>query len=106
VSDGEEAVDLDVAAEGRTSGCCSPPGGRPRSTRPSSGSPTPPTTPSPSAPATPGCSREDGGDFEILDDLPFEPGRAYHAVLADTDEGRWLSVKGAPRRSSTAATTG
>jgi cation-transporting P-type ATPase I len=43
-----------------------------------------------------GVTRQDGGAFEILDDLPFEPGRAYHAVLADTDEGRWLSVKGAP----------
>jgi cation-transporting P-type ATPase I len=43
-----------------------------------------------------GVRREDGGGFAILDDLPFEPGRAYHAVLADVDEGRWLSVKGAP----------
>jgi cation-transporting P-type ATPase I len=43
-----------------------------------------------------GVRRQDGGEFEILDDLPFEPGRTYHAVLADTDDGRWLSVKGAP----------
>jgi cation-transporting ATPase I len=43
-----------------------------------------------------GVTRQDGGSFEILDDLPFEPGRAYHAVLADVDDGRWLSVKGAP----------
>jgi cation-transporting P-type ATPase I len=43
-----------------------------------------------------GVRRQDGGQFAILDDLPFEPGRSYHAVLADTDEGRWLSVKGAP----------
>ena len=43
-----------------------------------------------------GVRRQFGGQFTVLDDLPFEPGRSFHAVLADTDEGRWLSVKGAP----------
>jgi cation-transporting P-type ATPase I len=43
-----------------------------------------------------GVRRQDGGQFAVLDDLPFEPGRSFHAVLADTDEGRWLSAKGAP----------
>lgn len=28
--------------------------------------------------------------------LPFEPGRAYHAVLGRAGNGQWLSVKGAP----------
>jgi cation-transporting P-type ATPase I len=45
-----------------------------------------------------GVQREDGGEFELLDDLPFEPGRSYHAVLADTEDGRWLSVKGSPEQ--------
>lgn len=45
-----------------------------------------------------GVRRQDGGQFEVLDDLPFEPGRSYHAVLADTAEGRWLSVKGSPEQ--------
>jgi cation-transporting P-type ATPase I len=43
-----------------------------------------------------GIQRQDGGEFDLVDDLPFEPGRSYHAVLAGTDGGRWLSVKGAP----------
>lgn len=43
-----------------------------------------------------GVEREAGGTFDILDDLPFEPGRSYHAVLADTPDGRLLAVKGAP----------
>jgi cation-transporting P-type ATPase I len=43
-----------------------------------------------------GVRRSDGGDFELVDDLPFEPGRSYHAVLASTDAGQLLSVKGAP----------
>jgi cation-transporting ATPase I len=43
-----------------------------------------------------GVEREAGGVFDILDDLPFEPGRSYHAVLADTPDGRLLAVKGAP----------
>jgi cation-transporting P-type ATPase I len=43
-----------------------------------------------------GVRRADGGDFDVVDDLPFEPGRSYHAVLAATEEGCWLSVKGAP----------
>jgi cation-transporting P-type ATPase I len=36
------------------------------------------------------------GRFEVLDDMPFAPRRSYHAVLAGTDDGRWLSAKGAP----------
>jgi cation-transporting P-type ATPase I len=43
-----------------------------------------------------GIQREAGGSFEILDDVPFEPGRSFHAVLAEVDEGRVLAVKGAP----------
>ncbi len=31
-----------------------------------------------------------------LHELPFEPGRGYHAALGATGEGLWLSVKGAP----------
>lgn len=53
---------------------------------------------------TVGVSRGSGGAFAVLDDLPFEPGRSYHAVLADTEEGRLIALKGAPeevlRRSS------
>jgi cation-transporting P-type ATPase I len=45
-----------------------------------------------------GGSPRDGGNgrFEVLDDMPFAPGRSYHAVLAGTEQGRWLSAKGAP----------
>ncbi|MBW3579002.1 MAG: HAD-IC family P-type ATPase [Actinobacteria bacterium] len=43
-----------------------------------------------------GVRREDGGEFEVLDDVPFEPGRSFHAVLAGTEGHRVLAVKGAP----------
>jgi cation-transporting P-type ATPase I len=43
-----------------------------------------------------GIRREGTGGFEHLDVLPFEPGRSYHAVLAETHRGRVLVVKGAP----------
>lgn len=45
-----------------------------------------------------GVHREVDGEFEVVDDLPFEPGRGYHAVLADTPEGRLVCVKGAPEQ--------
>ena len=34
--------------------------------------------------------------WKKISSLPFEPGRGYHAVTADTKAGRRLSVKGAP----------
>ncbi|WP_345439439.1 cation-translocating P-type ATPase [Actinoallomurus vinaceus] len=34
--------------------------------------------------------------WERVDELPFEPGRGYHAVLGRTDGRQLLSVKGAP----------
>jgi cation-transporting ATPase I len=34
--------------------------------------------------------------WERVEELPFEPGRGYHAVLGRTPEGQILSVKGAP----------
>ncbi|MEZ0076409.1 HAD-IC family P-type ATPase [Planotetraspora sp. GP83] len=34
--------------------------------------------------------------WERVDELPFEPGRGYHAVLGRTESGHLLSVKGAP----------
>ncbi|WP_424529510.1 HAD-IC family P-type ATPase [Sphaerisporangium viridialbum] len=34
--------------------------------------------------------------WERVDELPFEPGRGYHAVLGRTEQGHLLSVKGAP----------
>ncbi|MCT9934834.1 cation-translocating P-type ATPase [Planotetraspora sp. A-T 1434] len=40
---------------------------------------------------------EEGLDtWERVDELPFEPGRGYHAVLGRTESGHLLSVKGAP----------
>ncbi|KWX10982.1 hypothetical protein TR74_00415, partial [Carbonactinospora thermoautotrophica] len=41
-------------------------------------------------------SDEDLGGWERVAELPFEPGRGYHAVLGRTSEGQRLSVKGAP----------
>ncbi|WP_240777722.1 cation-translocating P-type ATPase [Nonomuraea basaltis] len=35
-------------------------------------------------------------DWQRVDELPFEPGRGYHAVLGLTESGHLLSVKGAP----------
>lgn len=34
--------------------------------------------------------------WERVDEMPFEPGRSYHAVLGRTEQGHLLSVKGAP----------
>ncbi|GAA0383368.1 cation-translocating P-type ATPase [Microbispora corallina] len=34
--------------------------------------------------------------WERVDEMPFEPGRGYHAVLGHTEQGQLLSVKGAP----------
>ncbi|MEU8271361.1 HAD-IC family P-type ATPase [Sphaerisporangium sp. NPDC049002] len=34
--------------------------------------------------------------WERVDEMPFEPGRGYHAVLGRTERGHLLSVKGAP----------
>lgn len=34
--------------------------------------------------------------WQRLHEMPFEPGRGYHAVLGSTSAGLWLSVKGAP----------
>ncbi|MFC7328876.1 HAD-IC family P-type ATPase [Marinactinospora rubrisoli] len=39
---------------------------------------------------------EDVGEWERVDELPFEPSRGYHAVLGQTPAGQLLSVKGAP----------
>jgi cation-transporting ATPase I len=36
------------------------------------------------------------GSWNRVDELPFEPGRGYHAVLGGTPGGQVLSVKGAP----------
>ncbi|RCV55499.1 cation-translocating P-type ATPase [Marinitenerispora sediminis] len=36
------------------------------------------------------------GEWERVDELPFEPSRGYHAVLGQAPEGQLLSVKGAP----------
>ncbi len=36
------------------------------------------------------------GSWKRVDELPFEPGRGYHAVLGKAQDSQWLSVKGAP----------
>ncbi|MGH4008329.1 MAG: HAD-IC family P-type ATPase [Pseudonocardiaceae bacterium] len=38
----------------------------------------------------------DARNWQRVDELPFEPGRSYHAVLGRFDGGPLLSVKGAP----------
>lgn len=43
-----------------------------------------------------GVHRQANGGFDVLDDLPFEPGRSFHAVLAGTADGRRVATKGAP----------
>ncbi|GAA4575891.1 cation-translocating P-type ATPase [Planotetraspora kaengkrachanensis] len=43
--------------------------------------------------------------WERVDELPFEPGRGYHAVLGRTESGHLLSVKGAPEIVLTHCTT-
>lgn len=35
-------------------------------------------------------------EWRRLHELPFEPGRGYHAVLGAGSDGLWVSVKGAP----------
>ncbi|GAA0408304.1 putative cation-transporting ATPase I [Acrocarpospora corrugata] len=45
-----------------------------------------------------GAARADvgTGDWRLVDELPFEPGRGYHAALGQAPGGQLLSVKGAP----------
>jgi cation-transporting ATPase I len=44
-----------------------------------------------------GLAPDDGADsWERVDELPFEPGRGYHAVLGRGEPGQQLIVKGAP----------
>ncbi|MBO4273132.1 HAD-IC family P-type ATPase, partial [Microbispora triticiradicis] len=43
--------------------------------------------------------------WERVDEMPFEPGRGYHAVLGRTENGHLLSVKGAPEVVLTHCTT-
>ncbi|MEU8378940.1 HAD-IC family P-type ATPase [Streptosporangium sp. NPDC048865] len=43
-----------------------------------------------------GVTERGSGSWERVDELPFEPGRGYHAVLGRGDSGPLLSVKGAP----------
>jgi cation-transporting P-type ATPase I len=44
-----------------------------------------------------GLTTADGlGSWKRVDELPFEPGRGYHAVLGRAPGGQVLSVKGAP----------
>ncbi|WP_283135030.1 cation-translocating P-type ATPase [Rhizohabitans arisaemae] len=38
----------------------------------------------------------DTGAWHLIDGLPFEPGRGYHATLGRVPDGQRLSVKGAP----------
>nr|WP_240940628.1 cation-transporting P-type ATPase [Planosporangium flavigriseum] len=50
-----------------------------------------------SAAASVGVSPEDGvRSWRVIDDVPFEPARGYHATLGAIPRGRLLSVKGAP----------
>lgn len=39
---------------------------------------------------------EEAPGWERMDELPFEPGRGYHAVLGRTPDGLRITVKGAP----------
>jgi cation-transporting P-type ATPase I len=44
-----------------------------------------------------GVTPEEGLEtWERVDEMPFEPGRGYHAVLGRAEHGHLLSVKGAP----------
>ncbi|HEV7898462.1 MAG TPA: HAD-IC family P-type ATPase [Planosporangium sp.] len=44
-----------------------------------------------------GVKPEDGvGRWRVVDDLPFEPARGYHAALGATPRGALLCLKGAP----------
>jgi cation-transporting ATPase I len=40
--------------------------------------------------------RAEFGDWQRVSELPFEPGRGFHATLGDTADGRIVAVKGAP----------
>ncbi|WFE28634.1 HAD-IC family P-type ATPase [Solwaraspora sp. WMMD791] len=40
--------------------------------------------------------REGADGWELLAELPFEPGRGFHAVLGSCPDGATISVKGAP----------
>jgi cation-transporting ATPase I len=97
VSDGRTAVDLDgdEVDEAHTGVLL---GARRATPIDPDGGPLPHPTDQAVAEATGHVGRGNGdpAGFRVRDDLPFEPGRAYHAVLADTVEGRWLTVKGAP----------
>lgn len=42
------------------------------------------------------CASEECTGWERMSELPFEAGRSYHAVLANTSFGALLGVKGAP----------
>jgi cation-transporting ATPase I len=49
------------------------------------------------AASTIGITAEHGlGGWQMLDELPFESSRGYHAALGATPDGRLLCVKGAP----------
>jgi cation-transporting ATPase I len=53
-----------------------------------------------------GVTPEEGlNTWKRVDELPFEPGRGYHAVLGLTESGHLLSVKGAPEIVLTHCTT-
>jgi cation-transporting ATPase I len=44
-----------------------------------------------------GVSAQTGFDhWERMDEMPFEPGRGFHAVLGNTDGGLVINIKGAP----------
>ncbi|WP_433605292.1 HAD-IC family P-type ATPase [Dactylosporangium sp. CA-139114] len=47
----------------------------------------------PVAGLTPG---EGVGGWRVVDDVPFEPARGYHATIGETGRGHLLAVKGAP----------
>ncbi|SDK49013.1 HAD-IC family P-type ATPase [Nonomuraea jiangxiensis] len=51
---------------------------------------------------TPGDGLE---KWQRVDELPFEPGRGYHAVLGRCETGQMLSVKGAPEIVLTSSTS-
>jgi cation-transporting ATPase I len=47
--------------------------------------------------ATSGVAPSEGvGAWRVVEDLPFEPARGYHATLGATPDGQLLCVKGAP----------
>jgi cation-transporting ATPase I len=42
------------------------------------------------------CPGDGAAGWELVEELPFEPSRGFHAVLGRTEDGHLLSVKGAP----------